>query len=444
MTTGRPLSLLIRFSLPLLIGNLFQQAYNLADSVIVGRLIGANALAAVGSTASVTFLFFSVCNGICSGSGIVTAQFFGAGNDERVKRSISNSAYIMLVTSLIMGTVAFSASAFVMGILKTPPEIIDNAVMYIRMMSIGVPLVGVYNYSASMLRALGDSKTPLYFLVVSCVINVGMDITFVSAFGMGVFGAALATIISQLISGVGCLIFAVRKNHYFRLKRADLAFDPGIVIRAVKIGIPLALQWSLIAVSTTALQRFVNTFGAAAVAAFTATSRVEQLVQQPYGSLSLALSTYAGQNYGADRIDRIRKGLNESMIVILVFSGIMFLVMQLLSGQIIGIFINEADVVELGGKALRLTSCFYLFLGLIYVTRGIQNGIGDSLFALINGIVEVSCRIILPLIFVLIPGLGVWGIWLTAGCTWCISAIFCLIRYFSWKGRKNDKSSSHN
>ena len=167
MTTGRPLSLLIRFSLPLLIGNLFQQAYNLADSVIVGRLIGANALAAVGSTASVTFLFFSVCNGICSGSGIVTAQFFGAGNEERVKRSISNSAYIMLVTSLIMGTVAFSASAFVMGILKTPPEIIDNAVMYIRMMSIGVPLVGVYNYSASMLRALGDSKTPMYFLVVS-------------------------------------------------------------------------------------------------------------------------------------------------------------------------------------------------------------------------------------------------------------------------------------
>ena len=440
MTTGRPLSLLLKFSMPLLIGNLFQQAYSLADSVIVGRLIGANALAAVGSTASVTFLFFSVCNGISGGAGIVTAQYFGAGNDEKVKRSISNSAYIMLVSAVIMGTLAFLASAFVLRALETPDEILADAVMYMRMMSIGVSFTAVYNYSASMLRALGDSKTPLYFLIISSFLNVFMDLALVGIMSMGVFGAAVATIISQMIAGIGCLLYAARTNPYFRLKREDLLFDPGITVRAVKIGLPLAMQWSLIAVSTTALQRFVNTFGAAAVAAFTATSRIEQLVQQPYGSLSLALSTYAGQNYGANRIDRVRKGFKDGFASVLVFSAVMLLVMQCFSGQIMGMFINESEVIRMGAKALRITSFFYLFLGLIYVTRGIQNGIGDSLFALINGLVEVTCRMILPFAFVLIPGIGVWGIWLTAGSTWLISALFCLIRYFSWKGNRNDKS----
>lgn len=442
MTTGRPLSLLLRFSVPLLIGNLFQQAYSLADSVIVGRLIGAKALAAVGSTASVTFLFFSVCNGISSGAGIVTAQCFGAGEEKRVKRSISNSAYIMLFSALIMGSVAFLASSSVLKMLRTPDAILTDAVLYMRMMSIGVAFTAVYNYSASMLRALGDSRTPLYFLIVSCIINVSLDLLFVGSLGLGVFGAALATIISQVLAGGGCLVFAGRTNPYFRLKRDDLAFDLSITMRAVKIGIPLAMQWSLIAVSTTALQRFVNSFGAVAVAAFTATSRVEQLVQQPYGSLSLALSTYAGQNYGAKKTDRVRKGFRQSVLSVMVFSGLMLLVMQLFSGGIIGIFINDADVTRMGAYALRLTSVFYFFLGLIYVTRGIQNGIGDSLFALINGLVEVVCRIALPLVLVLIPGVGVWGIWLTAGLTWFISAVFCLIRYFSWRGRKNDKSSA--
>ena len=439
MTTGRPLSLLFRFSIPLLIGNLFQQAYNIADSVIVGRLIGANALASVGSTASVTFLFFSICNGISSGAGIVTAQFFGADDEEKVKRSISNSAYIMLFSAFVMGSVAFLLSPSVLRLLGTPEEILPDAILYMRMMSIGVTMTAVYNYSASMLRALGDSRTPLYFLIISSIINVCLDITLVGKCGMGVFGAALATMISQLLSGAGCLAYAAKNNPYFRLEKKDLVPEMTIILRAVKIGVPLALQWSLIAVSTTALQRFVNSFGAVAVAAFTATSRIEQLVHQPYGSLSLALSTYSGQNYGAKRYDRVKKGFNDGMLVVLVFSALMFLGVRVFAKGIIGIFIKETDVMEMGAMALKLTSWFYLLLGMIYVTRGIQNGIGDALFALINGIVEVACRVMLPIAFVLLPGVGVKGIWLTAGLTWAISAIFCLLRYFSWKNNRTKK-----
>lgn len=433
MTTGSPLKLLTRFSLPLLIGNLFQQAYNLADSIIVGRLVGANALAAVGATASVTFLFFSVSAGIGNGSGIVTSQLFGAGDDDKVKTAISNSAYLMFGSALIMGLLAFLAAPHVLRFLGTPQEILPDAVLYMRTSSVGVPLIGVYNYSSSMQRALGDSKTPLVFLIVACVLNVFMDLLFVYVFHMGVFGAALATVIAQFISGVGCLTYALRCNPYFKLKREHFAFNRRITWSAVRIGMPLALQWSLIAVSTTALQRFVNSFGASAVAAFTATTRIEQLVQQPYGSLGMALSTYAGQNFGAGRLDRVRTGLRDSVFAAAAFSAVMLIVMQIFGDEIISAFIREEEVVRMGARALRLTSCFYFFLGVIYVTRGTLNGIGDALFALINGVVEMICRIFLPTLLVLLPGVGVWGIWWTAGLTWMISGVFCCLRYFAWR-----------
>ena len=433
MSQGSPLRLLAAFALPLLVGNLFQQAYNLADSIIVGQFIGSGALAAVGATGSISFLFFSVCNGISSGGGIVTAQYFGADDTERVKRAIANSAYIMFSTSLFMGGLAFALTPVALRALGTPADILPDAITYMRMTCLSVPLIGVYNYAASMLRALGDSRTPLVFLIVACLLNVCMDLVFVRAFHMGVFGAALATMLAQMIAGIGCLVFALRTNPYFMLSRAQRAFDREIAAHAVRLGLPLALQWSMIAISTTALQSVVNGFGTAAVAAFTATNRVDQLTQQPFGSLSMALSTYAGQNYGARRIDRVRAGLRDSMLVMAAFSLAMLVVMQLLGGRIIGVFVSDAEVIALGGRAIRLTSCFYVFLGTIYMTRGVLNGVGDALFSFINGVIEMLCRIFLPMGLMLIPAVGVWGIWWTAGLTWAISAAFCLLRYLSWR-----------
>nr|AHF25410.1 MATE efflux family protein [uncultured bacterium Contig11] len=433
MTEGKPLVLLSVFALPLLIGNLFQQAYNLADSMIVGRMLGANALAAVGATGSISFLFFSLFNGISGGCSIVTAQFFGARDDEKVRLSIVNSAYLTLASSIATGTVAFLMVPTVLSWMGTPPEILPEAVTYMRMTSASVPLVALYNYASSMQRALGDSRTPLLFLIVSCLINVCLDLLFIGTFGMGVFGAALATMLSQLLAGCGSLLYAFRHNPYFHLTKKYLKVNRPIIRSAVRLGLPLALQWSLIAISTTALQSVSNSFGPTAMAAYTATNRLEQLVQQPFGSMSMALSTYSGQNKGAGKTDRIRAGFRDSMLAMLAVAGVMMLLMRLFGEGLVGLFVHEGDVIALGSQALKITSLFYVFLGIIYVTRGVLNGVGDAFFALINGVVEIIGRVGLPLLLLRLTDMGVWTIWITAGMTWALAGISCVMRYISWR-----------
>ena len=433
MTEGRPLALLSVFALPLLIGNLFQQAYNLADSMIVGRLLGADALAAVGATGSISFLFFSIFNGISGGCGIVTAQFFGARQDDMVRRAITNSAYLVLASSLATGVFAFLMVPTVLTWMGTPPEILPDAITYMRMTSASVPLIAIYNYASSMQRALGDSRTPLYFLVLACLMNVGLDLLFVGALGLGVFGAALATMLSQLLAGAGSLLYAFRRNPYFRVDRKSLAFDGMITRKAVRLGLPLALQWSLIAISTTALQSVVNSFGPTAMAAYTATNRLEQLVQQPFGSMGMALSTYAGQNKGAGNTERIRRGFNDGLLAMVAVACAMTLIMQLCGESLVGMFVHEKDVILLGGRALKITSLFYIFLGVIYVTRGVLNGVGDAFFSFVNGAVEIAGRVGLPVLLLHFTAAGVWSIWITAGVTWLLAGISCVLRYMSWK-----------
>lgn len=442
MTKGKPLPLLAVFAFPLLIGNLFQQAYMLADSAIVGRLLGAGALAAVGSTGSISFLFFSLCNGISSGGGVVTAQYFGADKPEMVKRTIVNSAYVLLSISLVTGGLSFALVPTVLAWMGTPADILPDAITYMRITCASMPMVALYNYSSSIQRALGDSRTPLYFLIFSCFVNIGLDLFFVGPLHMGVFGAALATALSQLLAGAGSLLYAVRFNDYFRISRRLFAFSPRIARETLRLGLPMAMQWSLIAISTSSLQSFVNRFGTTAVAAYTATCRIDQLVQQPFGSLSMALASYCGQNYGAGLHSRIRLGFKDSMLAMTVISILMTLVMQFFGRSIVGMFVAEEEVRLLGGTALRITSLFYLFLGAIYVTRGVLNGVGDAFFSFLNGIVEMAGRIGLPYLLVLLPGVGVWSIWLTAGLTWMLSSLICVFRYLQWLRRLMHRTGS--
>lgn len=432
MTEGDTTKLLIKFSIPMLIGNLFQQIYNLVDSVVVGQYVGSNALAAIGASGSVVFLFIALCNGIASGGGIVVAQRFGAGDEKRVRNSLSNVAYLMMAMAIIVCIVAYLVTPWLLRTLKTPDVIINDSISYMRMMCIGLPLVAVYNYASGMLRALGDSKGPLYFLIVSCIINVWLDIYFVKGLNMGVFGVALATVIAQLIAGLTCMIYAYKTNEYFRLKKDDLRPDVNISMETVRLGIPISLQFALIAISSMGLQTVVNTFGPIAVAAFTATSRIEQLVHQPYTSLGQALATYSGQNYGAKKIDRIKEGFKKSTNIMLLMTVILVIVMQLFGTSIVALFVPDAEVIAMGGKGLKITSIFYAVLGMIYVTRGTQNGLGDAAFAFINGIVEVIARILLPILLVAMPIFGVWGIWWSAGLVWFVSAVFCMWRYLSY------------
>lgn len=432
MTEGKPLGLLVRFALPMLIGNLFQQLYNLADSVIVGRLVGSDALAAVGATSSVTFLFFALCNGIGSGGGIITSQYFGRGDEKSLKKCIANTAYIMIVFPLIVGVLAFSLAEPILSLLNTPADVFADSLSYMRINCIGIVFVSLYNFSSSMLRALGDSKTPLVFLIISCFLNIVLDLLFVAVFHTGVTGAAIATIISQFLSGIACMIFALATNPYFKFSKEDLGFDKNITFSVIKLGVPLSLQFALIAISCMALQRVVNSFGAVAMAAFTATSRIEQLIHQPYQTLGGSLSTYTGQNYGAAKNERVIKGYHTSFVIMLIFSVIMLPFMQLFGENIMSLFVSEPDVIEMGARALRITSFFYVFLGIIYVIRGVLNGLGDAVFALLNGIVEVIGRFTVPILLTMIPAVGLWGIWWSVGVVWFFSGLTAWLRYIQF------------
>lgn len=436
MTQGNPLGLIIRFAIPMAIGNLFQQFYNLVDSMMVGKLVGSDALAAVGATNSVTFLFFALCNGIGNGGGIVTSQFFGKGDTRDIKKCIANTAYIMLVFPMCVGIIAFILSRPILTLLETPESIMPDALAYVRVMCVSIVFVSLYNFASSMLRALGDSKTPLIFLIVSCFINIGLDALFIVVFKMGVLGAGIATVIAQFISGASCLIYAIKTNSYFKITKEDMRFEKELATRIVSLGIPLSLQFALIAISCMALQKVVNSFGEVAMAAFTATSRVEQIIHQPYQTISAALATFCGQNFGAGRNERVIQGYRRSFLIMVIFSLVMIPVMQLCSTGILHMFVDEESVIEMGAKALRITSLFYIFLGIIYVIRGVLNGLGDAFFAFLNGVVEVVGRFIVPVMLTSVAAIGVWGIWWSVGIVWFLSGLTAWLRYL-WYSKKH-------
>ncbi len=442
MTEGKVVSLIVMFSIPMLIGNLFQQLYNLVDSIIVGQFVGADALAAIGATNSVTFLFFALCNGIGSGGGIITSQFFGKGDERGVKSCIANTGYIMVVFPTVVGAAAFFLAAPIMRMLDTPEEIVGESVAYMQIMCVGLVFVALYNYAAAMLRALGDSRTPLYFLIFSCLLNTGLDILFVYGLNMSVRGAGIATVISQFVSGISCLVYAIKKNEYFKMTKDDLTFRKDISVMVLKLGIPLSLQFALIAISCMALQKVVNSFGKVAVAAFTATSRIEQIIHQPYQTLSAALSTFTGQNYGARKMNRVKEGYRKSLLIMAIFSVIMLPIIQLFGDNIIRIFVEDADVIAMGAQALRITSYFYIMLGLIYVVRGVLNGLGDSVFALFNGIIEVIGRFTVPIMLTGIAAIGLWGIWWSVGIVWSLSGATAWLRYIYYKKKMFGKEGN--
>jgi putative MATE family efflux protein len=437
MTEGNEVTHLIKFSLPMLVGNVFQQFYNLIDSVIVGKYISANALAAVGACGSLSFLFFSVCMGLSIGIGIIVSQYFGARKEDKVKKAIANSIYVIGTAGVIMSILSVIFAKPILQLMNTPPEILNDSVSFFRIVSGGMIAVAAYNGIASILRALGDSKTPLIFLIASCAINVALDLIFVLKFGFGVSGTAFATVISQGCAAGGCAVFAYLKNPYFKLKKEHWKISQSFVKKCIRVGIPVATQNSMIAVSLVALQSVINGFGETAVAAYTATSRVEQLIQQPFNSLGAAMSTFAGQNMGASKLDRVKKGYHKSIFIVAVFSILALLAAQLGGRAIMEIFVKDEAVISLGAKAIKITSCAYFPLGMIYITRGLLNGTGDAFYAMINGFIEVVGRVGFSSTLAMIPFLGVWSVWITSGLTWTITAVASIFRYKQgkWKNK---------
>ncbi len=433
MTKGNEVGLLLRFALPMLVGNIFQQLYNMVDSIIVGKFVGSNALGAVGAVGNLNFLFFSLCLGLASGIGILISQFFGAGKDDYVKKIIANSVYIITISGAVMSIISFVFARPILHLMNTPAENMEDAVIYMQIVCGATVIVAIYNGISSILRALGDSKTPLIFLIVSSFINVGLDLLFVLVFHWGVAGAAWATVIAQLISAIGSILFALSRNPYLRLEKRHFTVDNDIIKKSFQIGLPVAGQNAMIAFSCVALQSVVNNYGATVMAAYTATSRVEQLVQQPFGSLGTAVSTFAGQNVGAGKYDRVSTSCKKSTLIVLVFSLMMIAVMFLFGDPIVRLFVNEPDVIEIGARGLRITSFMYFALGMIYITRGMLNGVGDAAYAMINGLTEVVGRIGFAYLLMAIPAIGMWGVWYTNGLTWILAGAAGIIRFFQGK-----------
>jgi putative MATE family efflux protein len=436
MTEGGEAGHLIRFALPLLAGNLIQQLYNVVDTIIVGRYLGDNALAAVGATGSITYFFYTLCNGLATGSGVIIAQYFGSGDNKRVRSAIFNSAFVTAIFGVVVSVIAALLTEPCLRLLNTPESLLPTSVGYMRIAVSGTICVAAYNWINAVMRSLGDSKTPLIFLGIASVLNVGLDLLFVIVFDLGASGAAAATVAAQGFSALFCIVWAFSRNKLMKLSKDDLHVNGREMSRCIVTGLPIAAQNGLISISMIAIQRVTNGFGETVMAAYTASMRIEQFIQQPFTSLNAAVSTFAGQNIGAGKRSRAVKGLHVGLIISSVFAVVVAAVFMAISGLLVSCFVSGEEVIALGGSALKLTSCFYLSLGVIHVTRGFLNGAGDTGYALVNGLAEVITRIGLSIILTQ-TALGCWGIWVTTCATWFVTAVVSLIRYK--QGKWKDK-----
>lgn len=433
MTDGSPAKLILKFSGPMLIGNIFQQLYNMVDSIVVGKFVNKDALAAVGATGSSVFLIFALTFGLSAGIAIVISQYFGAGEYDKVRKSFATAAYMIVIASIIMGVVGYFVSRPILELLGTPAGIIDQSDSYMKISFLGILGVASYNGMSAVLRALGDAVTPLIFLIVASLLNVVLDLLFVIVFHMGVPGVAIATIISQILSGIGCIVYGLMKVKILRMPLKEFKPDREILSRCIRLGIPVALQNSFVSISMMALQFVINGFQETIIAAYTVVNRIEQLVMQPSMSLGAAVASFTGQNIGAGKIDRVKKGIKSSVIIILTFSMVMLPVMYFGSEYIMRLFTKkeDIDVVRYGIEGIRITSLFYSFLGLILVTRNFLSGAGDVKIPMIMGIIEVIVRVGISIY--LSGVIGFHGIFWASALTWFVTGIFGSIRVISGK-----------
>jgi putative MATE family efflux protein len=435
MTSGSPARLLLKFSIPMLIGNVFQQLYSFVDAVIVGKYVSEDALAAVGATGSLIFLIISLAFGLSAGISIVISQYFGAKDYDNVRKAFATAAYTIIGAAVIMGTVGFLSCHALLKLLNTPDTIIAQSEIFMKITFVGILGVTCYNGIAAVLRALGDSITPLIFLAISSGINIGLDFLFVLVFHWNVPGVACATVSAQIISAISCTIYAIAKVKILRMPLREFKPDKEIFKKCLRLGIPVALQNSFIAVSMIALQAVINGYGDVAIAANTAVSRVEQMVLMPGMSLGAALTAFAGQNVGAGRFDRAKKGYHSATVIIIAFSIIMLPVIYFGGEFIMRMFTKESagDVVRIGVNALHINCFFYWAVGMIFVSRNFLSGTGDIHVPMFMGFTEVICRIVLAVILPVY--VGIYGIWWATAITWIITGLVGILRVASekWK-----------
>ena len=440
MTTGNPVKLILLFSIPLLIGNIFQQFYSMVDTIIVGRFVGVEALAAVGTTSSMVFLVNGFVMGLTSGFAVLISQKYGAKDEAGVKKAVASSITLSIIATIIVTFISVISAKPLLALMNTPSNIMKDASAYIIILYAGNVAIIFYNMMAAILRALGDSKTPLYFLIVSSVLNIILDLVLIINFKMGVAGAAYATVISQGVSALLCVIYTYKKYKILRLKKEDFKVKKKYYRKHLKIGIPMALQFSITAIGIMTVQSAINIFGSTVIASYAASSKVLQLVMQPATTLGVTMATYCGQNIGAKRYDRIKLGVKKCVQISIITSLISAMVLIFLGKYFVMMFVSnpDAEILSYAQQVLNISAIFFIPLGLIFVYRNALQGIGDSFIPMMAGVYELVARAVVA--FTLPKVLEFMGICLADPVAWFAAVI--PLAYTYYKREKSFKYES--
>lgn len=429
MTHGSPIKLILKFTIPLIFGNLFQQFYSMVDTIIVGRYLGKEALAGVGSTGSVNYMIIGFCLGVCAGFAIPVAQRFGAKHFDDLRRFVGNIIWLSLALSVVFTVLTVILCRPILLAMNTPADIFEHAYQYIVIIFAGIPATIFYNILASLLRALGDSKTPVIFLVLASLINIGLDFLLVIGIPMGVAGAAIATVISQLVSGLACLIFIIKRYPILHISKDDLKLRTAYISELCGMGIPMGLQCSITAVGSILLQASVNALGSLAVAAVAAAGKLSMFFTCAFDAMGVSMSTYSGQNIGARRFDRISPGVHAGMLIGSVYS-LLSLVILIFTGKIlVTMFIDgsETEILENAYLFLVCNAAFYIPLAAVNIYRLCLQGMGFSKIAMIAGVFEMVARSIAGLI--LVPIFGYLAACFAHPLAWVMADIFLIPVY---------------
>ena len=432
MTQGEPARLLVVFAIPMLIGGIFQLMYNMTDTLVVGRFASVDALAAIGATGSTTSLIMMLGQGLTNAVSVVISQAEGAGRQDRMKSCVAHAVYLVLAGSLVLGLASLFGARPFLTLLGTPENIIDDAVSYVQITGGLSIALTAYNGVAAVLRAIGDSKTPLYFLILCSLLNVVLDLVFVIAFHGGVPGVAIATVISQAVSVVLCVFYMVRRYPRLRPDAASFRFDGKIIREYLTIGLPMCFQSGVLCVGMFVITAVINSFGSDIVAAYTIGGKVEQLATLSFSNLAFSFSVYAGQNYGARLYRRIGEGLKKGLLIIVGLTILSSAVMLLFARPLAQIFLEEDVAAVLDGAVamIRTEACFFWALGIIWAVNSTLRGMGLVHIALVSSIVELVCKIGISV--TLSQVIGSAGIWIAAPSGWVLGLIPSLIYLLRW------------
>lgn len=424
MTNGSPSRHILGFAVPMLFGMLFQQFYNLVDTIIVGKTLGVQALAGVGATGSINFMIIGFCMGVCNGFVIPVAQCFGAKKPADLRKYVFNGYICSVVFAIVLTLASVIFCRRILIIMNTPADIIDHAYNYIVVIFIGIPTVFLYNMVSGVIRSLGDSKTPVVFLVLSSIINVVLDFFLILVCKMGVAGAGWATVTSQLISGLTCLIYMYKKYDILKGDKSERVLDRRFITNLCMNGVPMGLQYSITAIGSTILQAAVNTLGSTYVAAMTAGSKMFNFTCCPFDALGSTMATYAGQNVGAAKIKRLGQGVRSAMIIGSVYSVLSLIALYFTTDYIALLFVNasETTIIALTRQFILASACFYIPLTGVNVVRFCIQGMGFSVFAISAGILEMIGRAFAAII--LIPSIGFMGACLASPIAWIAADAF--------------------